>query len=360
MLSGAIKNESEEVMIDLRSDTVTVPTEEMRKFMSEAPVGDDVYGEDPSVNELQQYIADLLGKDAAIYVPSGVMANQLAIATQTSSGDEIIVEGESHIFLYETGAPALISRVQLKCIPSETGAMDPDEILKAIRPDVYYHPKTSLICLENTHNNHGGTILSLEYINNISAIAKKNKIRLHCDGARLWNASAETGISLIDYATPFNSVSICLSKGLGAPVGSVLAGDRQMIEKARKLRKMLGGGMRQSGILAAAGLFAINNHFKLLAETHDNARLFSKSLLQSGHFTLDLEKVQTNIVIFDIIDNLDMDKLLKSCKDQGLLISALNEKSIRAVFHFQVSRGDSARAAVILKDSARDLLREIQ
>jgi len=229
-------------IIDLRSDTVTRPSAFMREAIASAIVGDDVYGEDPTVNKLQEKMAKLTGKEAALFVTSGTMSNQLAIKCHTQEGDEIIVEYSAHIFQYETAGGSFISRVQIYPIPGKYGMMKLQDIEDAVRPDVYYFPKTKLICLENTHNRAGGSILGYNYITDVSALAKRHGIHMHLDGARLWNASIATGISIGEYAKHFDSLSICLSKGLGAPAGSVLCGSSEFIERARKYRKILGGG----------------------------------------------------------------------------------------------------------------------
>lgn len=335
-------------MIDLRSDTVTVPTPEMRRAMAEAPVGDDVYGEDPTVNALQEYAADLLGKEAALFVPTGVMGNQIGLALHTRRGDEVIVEGESHIFHYETGAPAMLSGVQLYCIPSENGAPEPETIRRAIRPGEYYFTRTALLCLENTHNRHGGTVLPLEYIRTAASIAREAGIAFHCDGARLWNACAATGISPRDYAAEFDTLSVCLSKGLGAPAGSLIVGTKDHITAARKYRKIFGGGMRQAGILAAAGLHALQFHRELLPQDHENARLFSTQLAESGAVSIDLAGVQTNIVVFALHDSSAMSGVIEKCRQRGVIVSAGRPGVIRAVFHFQVSRADALAAARVV------------
>lgn len=336
-------------MIDLRSDTLTVPTAEMREFISKAPVGDDVFGEDPTVNELQDYIAELLKKEAAIYVPSGVMANQLAIATQTKPGDEVIVEADSHIFYYETAAPSVISRVQLNCIKSDYGEMNLGEIERAIRPDIYYFPKTSLICIENTHNRHGGTIISLDYIKSLRELSSSYNIALHCDGARIWNASIATGIEPKTYAEYFDTISVCLSKGLGAPVGSLLVGEKSTIEMARKWRKILGGGMRQAGIIAAGGLFAIKNNLNLIEYSHQLAKEFALNLSKSELIEIDLNKVQTNIVMFEIPSYIDDKSFINECLRNGINLIPFGNNKIRAVFHFQISKEDAIYAAEKIK-----------
>jgi len=342
-------------MIDLRSDTFTVPTEEMRKAIYNAKVGDDVFGEDPTVNELQEYIADLLGKEDAIYLTSGSLSNQIAIATQTTPGDEVIVEADSHIFQYETSAPAVIARVQLKCIPSESGMMPADTVKNAIRTTEYYLPKTSLICLENTHNRHGGTIIEPDYINEIGKISKENNLKFHCDGARLWHASVERNIPPSEYVKCFDTVSVCFSKGLGAPVGSVLTGTKETIEKARKWRKILGGGMRQAGIIAAGALYAVKNHLSLLKYDHEKARKFAGLIAESEFISIDLKKVQTNMAAFKINDKIDANLFAKKCKERGLLLLPIGNNSIRTVFHFQIEEEFAVKAADIVKDVLNEL-----
>ena len=335
-------------MIDLRSDTFTVPTEEMRKVIANAEVGDDVFGEDPTVNELQEYTANLLGKEAALYVPSGVMSNQICIATLTNPGDEVIVESEAHIFYYEAAAPAIISQVQLRTLASENGMIKEDLITSSIRKTDLHFPKTSLICLENTHNRHGGTILDLEYLKRVRGICDQNNILLHCDGARIWNACIATGITPKEYAKPFDTLSVCLSKGLGAPVGSLVVSTKENIAKAIRWRKILGGAMRQVGIIASAGLYALKNHYELLPETHLNAKQFAKTISESELFEVDLHSVETNMVRFKTKKDINGTEFLTKLKEEGLLLLEIGKNTFRAVFHFQISKTDSAKAADIL------------
>ncbi|MCS7169684.1 MAG: low-specificity L-threonine aldolase [Candidatus Kapabacteria bacterium] len=343
-------------LVDLRSDTVTQPSEAMRRVMAQAEVGDDVFGEDPSVNALQEYVADLLGKEAALFVPSGVMGNQIALAVHCRPGDEVIVEAASHIFTYETAAPALIARVQLFCIPSAQGQMPLEALERAIRPPEYYFPRTALICLENTHNRHGGTVLPIEYIHGVAAIARRYKLALHGDGARLWNACAASGITPRQYAEPFDSVMISFSKGLGAPVGSALAGSRDFIAAARKWRKILGGGMRQAGILAAAALYALQHHRERLREDHEHARLFAQLLVESAVVELELERVQTNIVVFRYPSHVPFAAFAEVCRREGVLLSQGMPGFARAVFHLDVSRQQTIQAAKGVIRAVRSLL----
>ncbi len=344
-------------MIDLRSDTVTKPSKEMMQAMMMAEVGDDVYGEDPTVNELQEYTADLLGKEAALFVPSGTMSNQIGIKINTNDGEEIIAESEAHIYYYETAAPSLISRVQFRLIDSERGEMDPEKVKSAIRPDVYYYPKTSMICVENTHNRHGGSVISLENTKQLKKIALEHNMTFHLDGARLWNASAATGITEAEYVKDFDSISVCLSKGLGAPVGSVLVGSKDKMKEALKWRKILGGGMRQAGILAAAGLYALKENRKLLPKDHINAKNFAKILNNCEHLTVDINRVKTNMIIFDFPKNISAEDYLNAISEKGVLVSAVGPHSIRAVMHFQIEEQEALKAAEKIVDSINELMR---
>jgi threonine aldolase len=268
-----------EKYIDLRSDTVTKPSVEMRKAMYEAEVGDDVYKEDPTTNELESYAAQLLGKEAALFVSSGVMGNQICLNVLTNPGDEVICEKDAHIFQYESGSPAALSGIQLSLVDGNRGIFTADQIEHLIRPtSAYYMARTKLIEIENTHNRAGGSINPIENIIEISKLAKKYNLFYHLDGARIWNASVETGISPSEYASHFDTVSCCLSKGLGAPIGSIIAGKKEFIEEAFRIRKAWGGGMRQTGIIAAAGLYALKNNITRLKEDHEKARILAKNL----------------------------------------------------------------------------------
>jgi len=336
-------------IIDLRSDTVTKPSQEMRDAMLTAEVGDDVYGEDPTVNLLQERVADILGKEAALFVPSGVMANQIALKVHTQPGDEVIVESESHVFNYETAGAAFLSNVQLCTVKGNRGILNAEQVAQAIRSNIYYNPKTSLVCLENTHNKAGGTIYPLEEIQKIHDLARNRKLALHLDGARLWNASVATGIAPKEYAQYFDTVSVCFSKGLGAPVGSALTGTRERIEMARKYRKIFGGGMRQVGILAAGALFALDHNVKRLKEDHDKAKLLAKELSKLPAIHLDLNSVQTNIIIFNINGRSESaEELINKLKANGILISEMGISTLRAVTHLDVSMEQIKRAAATI------------
>ncbi len=341
-------------MIDLRSDTVTKPSPTMLKAMLNAKVGDDVYGEDPTINELQEYVANLLNKEAALFVPTGTMSNQLCLKVLTKPGDEILIEKDAHIFYFETAAPSIISNIQLRQIGSTNGEMPLEEIEDSIRPDVYYLPKTACICLENTHNRHGGTIISLEYINKISNIAKKHNLALHLDGARIWNASIATGIKLDKYVSNFDTVSVCLSKGLGAPVGSLLASTKENIKIAHKWRKILGGGMRQAGYLAAAGLFALKNNLSRLSEDHQNAKKFAE-LLKDSDLNVNSHNIHTNMVVIETNKCLSAKELALGCEKSGVLFNPISKNKARIVFHLDINEEETKNAANIIKSIAHKL-----
>lgn len=340
-------------MIDLRSDTVTLPSKDMLKAMFRAKLGDDVFAEDRSTNELQEYIADLFGKQDALFVSSGVMGNQLAIKALTKPGDEVILESQSHIFYYETAAPAIISNIQMNCIDSERGMMTLENVEKAIRPMDYYFPKTQLICIENTHNRHSGTIIDFGYLQSLAKLAKKHKLKMHLDGARLWNAIVATGIQPNEWAKLFDTVTVCFSKGLGAPVGSILVANKEVITKARKWRKILGGGMRQTGMLAAAAKYALDNNIHRLAEDHANAKLFAEAVSHCDEFNIDLSRVQSNIVCFDVKNHETLLSFNDNCKKNGLLMIPFGKTTIRAVFHLNISKQDTKKAIDIINKSIK-------
>ncbi|MGB2867365.1 MAG: low-specificity L-threonine aldolase [Bacteroidota bacterium] len=341
-----------QTLIDLRSDTITRPSEAMRAVMASAEVGDDVFGEDPTVNRLQEKVAALLGKEAALFTPTGVMANQLAIKSQTQPGDEVIVESSSHIFNYETAAPAILSNVQLHTVTGVRGILRVEQLPPAVRSQDYHLPRTSLICLENTHNKAGGTIYPLDEIKKISKFAHDRGLRMHLDGARLWNASVATGISVKDYAEPFDSVSVCFSKGLGAPIGSAIAGSRDLIRRARKFRKIFGGGMRQVGILAAAAIYALDHNVGRLCEDHEKAKAFAAEVASIPGFSVDLETVQTNIVIMDISKTgKQPSEILTFLRAQGVLLTEMSGTAIRAVTHLDVTSDQVHEAGRIMKSS---------
>jgi len=327
--------------IDLRSDTVTRPTPAMRKAMAEAEVGDDVFGEDPTVNILQEKVARLLGKEAALFVPSGTMANQLSIKSHTQPGDEVIIESSSHPYNFEGGAGAALSGIQFHCVKGVRGILEASHIEEAIRPEDHHFPVTKLVCLENTHNRGGGTIYPLEKMADIYRLAQSKGLLVHLDGARLWNASVATGNKPYEYAQWADSVSVCLSKGLGAPIGSLVAGSKPFIDRIHRFRKMFGGGMRQVGIVAAAGIYALDHHLERLKEDHQNAKRLAVGLKEFRGVSIDPKHVETNIVIFDITDTgMTGSQVAETMKKEGLLIHAFGKTQIRLVTHLDVSNDD--------------------
>jgi threonine aldolase len=336
--------------IDLRSDTVTKPSAEMRKAMAEAPVGDDVFGEDPTINALQERVASILGKEKAIYVPSGTMGNQTSIKAHTEPGDEVILEREAHIFNYETVAPSMLSHVQIYPIEGERGVFTAEQVNRAIRPKAYYMPRTRLICVENTHNRAGGTIFPLDEMKRIRELALDAGIKMHLDGARIWNASIETGISPKEYAKYFDSVSVCFSKGLGAPVGSAVAGNAEFIERVRRFRKIYGGGMRQAGIIAAGALFALDHNIPRLKEDHEKAKYLATEICKLKDFQIDLPTVQTNIVIINVErTGKSPDEILRILRANGVLLTLGTYTSVRAVTHLDVSFDAVKKAASVFQ-----------
>ena len=335
-------------MIDLRSDTVTKPSEAMRQAMARAEVGDDVYGEDPTVNRLQEMAAALVGKAVALFVPSGTMANQLALRAQAQPGQEVIVESRSHMVRYEQGAGGALAGVQFHWVAGERGLMTAEQVEAAIRPKDPHTIQTALICIENTHNSGGGTIYPLATVERIGAVARQRGLPMHLDGARLFNAVVATGTSATEYAKHFATVSFCLSKGLGAPAGSLIAtNDRDMLERLRRFRRMYGGGMRQAGVLAAAGLYALEHNIARLREDHENARRLAHLLARIPSVSLDLKAVETNILFFDVASSRPPADLVAALKAEGVLINAVGGRTYRAVTHLDVSADDIERAGQI-------------
>ena len=334
-------------MIDLRSDTVTKPTPAMRRAMAEAEVGDDVYGEDPTVNRLQDRAAEIFEKEAAIFVPTGSMGNQTAVKIHTRPGQEVVIEERGHIFNFEMATMAAFSGCVARPVKSRDGSgiLTWDEIAGAIHANTaYYVTPTGLIALENSHNLAGGSVLTRERTEDICARAHEKNLPVHLDGARIFNAATALGKTVASLARPADSVMFCLSKGLGAPVGSMLLGTRAFIDEARVIRKMLGGGMRQAGVLAAAGLIALEESPKRLDEDHANAKLLAEGLAALPGVKIDPEKVVTNIVIFDVAGTgMSADTICMRLKEQGVLASGFGS-SIRMVTHYDVSRSDIERA----------------
>jgi threonine aldolase len=337
-------------LIDLRSDTVTKPTAEMRAAMAVAEVGDDVYLEDPTVNRLQARAAEIVGKEAALFVPSGTMGNQIAIRVHTTPGQEVITGEHAHIYEFEMAAMAAISGVLARPIPAPDGILDWERIRPAIRPKIYYRAQTGLIALENTNNMAGGTVYAANQIETICNHAHDAGLPVHLDGARIFNAAVALGDTVAHLVRGCDSVMFCLSKGLAAPVGSLVAGSREFIDKARSVRKLLGGGMRQAGILAAAGLIALEIMPARLHEDHQNAQLLAELLNEIHELDLEPSKVRTNIVMVGISrSGYDSEKLAALLRENGVLVSMLNRTSIRLVTHNDVNREQVAHAAAIIK-----------
>lgn len=338
-------------IIDLRSDTVTKPSPEMRKVMASAEVGDDVFGDDPTVNLLQEKVAALVGKEAALFVPSGTMANLICILTHTRPGDEVIMEKESHTFNYEVGGAAALAGIQINTLIGERGILDKKQVEQAIRTPNVHIPQTSLICLENTHNRGGGSIYPLNNISEISALAKARGLKMHLDGARLFNACVETGISIRDYAQYFDSLTFCFSKGLGAPVGSIIAGSKEFIVRAHRFRKMLGGGMRQVGILAAAALYALKHNVERLRQDHQHAKMLAAAIEKIDGFSIKPDYVETNIIVFDVSNSgKSVAEVLRKLKEQGVLMVDFGAAMVRAVTSLEVNRADIEQTIEIIKN----------
>lgn len=336
--------------VDLRSDTVTKPTPAMRKAMADAEVGDDVFGEDPTINRLQERVAEILGKEAALFVPTGTMGNQSCLAAQTRPGDEIILDENSHILNYESAAPALLSGLLVRALKGTHGLLTADQIADAIHlPGNAHVAPTTLVSVEVSHNRSGGTIYALSELKRIRELAAKHSIRVHMDGARLWNAAVATGFKESEFAAQSDSISVCFSKGLGAPVGSAAAGTKEMIQRAHRFRKIFGGGMRQAGVLAAAALYALENHRERLAEDHEKATILARELTQ--HPKLEIEApVQSNILIIKLRDTQQSAaQLVEKCKKDGVLFFATGKQSFRLVSHLDVPVQAMKPAADIIR-----------
>jgi len=336
-----------EPIFDLRSDTVTRPGRAMREAMASAAVGDDVYGEDPTVIALECRTAELLGKDSALFVPSGTMGNQIALLVHTRPGDEVVIGEGAHVAFYESGAGAAIAGVQF-AQAGAGGLFDADELSAAVKPRADYHPRTSLVCLENTHNRAGGRIFPQAVVESVVVRAREHGLRAHLDGARLWHAALASGISEAELARPFDTVSVCFSKGLGAPVGSALVGSRETVSAARRYRKMLGGGMRQAGILAAGALFALEQQRARLRLDHDSAQALARSLAQLPG--VHVVPPETNIVSV-ALEGLSAERAVAAARARGVLVNATGPRSLRAVTHLDLSATDVDRAAERLCDA---------
>ncbi len=338
-------------MIDLRSDTVTLPTPEMRKAMYEAEVGDDVFGEDPTVNRLQELAAEKMGKEAALFVASGTMGNLVSILTHCGRGDEVILGDWSHTFLYEVGGIAALGGVHPRPVRNQPdGTMALEDIEAAIRPENIHFPRTRLICLENTHNRCGGAVLTPEYTSQVAQLARRYGLKVHLDGARIFNAAIALGVDVKELVKDVDSVMFCLSKGLSAPVGSMVCGSKEFIYEARRIRKMVGGGMRQVGVLAAAGIVALTKMVDRLVEDHENARRLAEGLAELPGIKIDPEKVKTNIVIFEFNHpKMTPKEFTDRLKEEGVLMLPIEGKRIRAVTHYGITAEDIDKALAIMR-----------
>ncbi|HWV34707.1 MAG TPA: low-specificity L-threonine aldolase [Thermomicrobiales bacterium] len=340
---------ADRTMIDLRSDTVTKPTEAMREAMATADVGDDQYGEDPTVNALEARAAELLGKEAAVFVASGTMGNLSSVLAHCQRGDEVILGDEAHILWYESAGPATVGGISPRTIHNLTDAtFDLDELESAVRENRDGFPPTGLICVENTHNRCGGAVLPLEHLQSVREIADRHGLPVHMDGARIFNASAALGVSAAEIASHVDSVQFCLSKGLAAPVGSLVTGSAAFVQRVRRYRKLLGGAMRQSGVIAAAGLVAFETMIDRLPEDHRRARQIAEAIAVLPGFSIDPERVQTNIVVFKPAASIDKAAYMDALRQEGVLVSDYGLRGLRIVTHYQISDDDVAAAIAAL------------
>ena len=338
-------------IIDLRSDTVTKPSPEMRRAMAEAEVGDDVFIEDPTINKLQERAAETFGREAALFVPSGSMGNLTCMIAQTRQGQEVICEESGHVYNYEMASMSAIAGVLPRLVTGEDGILSWPNVAKAIRPKIYYRPQTALVALENTHNMAGGTVYPTKVAEEICDKAHDAGVKVHLDGARIFNAATYLGEDVRQMTKKFDSIQFCLSKGLGAPVGSMIVGTREFIERCRSIRKMLGGGMRQAGVLAAAGLIALEKGPKRLQIDHDNAKVLATQLATIPGITLNAAKVQTNIVIFDLKKSgWPSSDFLQAIAKRHVLAVPVDSEKVRMVTHLDVDRNDVEKAAAVVRE----------
>jgi threonine aldolase len=331
-------------LIDLRSDTVTRPSPAMRQAMATAEVGDDVFGDDPTVKELESYVARLFQKEAGLYVPSGTMGNQICLKAISQRGWELLCDRECHVVNYEVAGPVVHSGLLVNLLTTERGMIPAEMVRDNVRPKNIHIPETKIVALENTHNRHGGTVLPQDEIVKVQAVCKEHGLWLHLDGARIWNAHVASGLPLPELVKPFDSVSVCFSKGLGAPIGSMALGSAEFIEKCRRERKLFGGAMRQVGIIAAAALFAVKNNIPRLADDHANAKLLGEGLNQTSLFQVALDRLDTNIVVAKIKDGSPSDAVAARLQDIGVLAIPFGRDKLRFVTHLDVSREDCLEA----------------
>jgi len=337
--------------VELRSDTFTKPTPEMRRAMAEAEVGDDVWGEDPTANALQEQCAELFGKEAGLFVPSGSMGNEASIKALTNPGEEIIVEASSHVIEAEVGAPATISQVIVRALPGPRGVFDLDELADAIRPPSRFFTHTALVCLENTHQGSGGAVVPIEAFRDMAKVARDRGVRVHLDGARIFNASVASGVHVREYAAEVDTLSFCFSKGLGAPVGSMMLGTKEVVDRARRVRKMLGGGMRQVGVLCAAAKVALETGVERLAEDHANAKRLAVGIAQAWPGSINPEDVETNILYVYTGDR-DAEVTAGALKEKGVLVGPMGARRLRLVTHRDVDAEGIERAIDAFRDLA--------
>ncbi len=337
-------------IVDLRSDTLTLPTPEMREAMARAEVGDDVWEEDPTVRRLEALAAERLGREAGLFVTSGTQGNLVSVLAQTRPGQEVVLDVDAHIFNYEVAGTSVIGGVQMRPVKTERGFPSPAQVREALRPGNIHIPPTGLVCLENTHNRHGGTCCTPEEIAAVAAVAHEAGVPVHLDGARLFNAAVALGRPARDFARDVDSVTFCVSKGLGAPVGSVVCGRPDFIARARRIRKLLGGGMRQAGVIAAAGIVALERMVDRLAEDHANARALAEGVARLPGMRIDLASVQTNIVIFRVDRPQGGDELVKGCAARKVKIHGVSPTSIRCVTHKDIDADDVARTLDALNE----------
>lgn len=339
-------------MIDLRSDTVTLPSPRMREAMSQAELGDDVFGEDPTVNRLQEMAAERLGKEAGLFVVSGTMGNLVSLLTHCGRGDELVVGDRAHIFLYEAGSASALGGIHVHTVPNlPDGTLDPGAVAAAVRdPDNVHFPRSRLVCLENTHNRCGGAALTAGQMHSLVEVARERGLKVHLDGARLFNAAVALGVAPSQLAAEADSVTFCLSKGLAAPVGAVICGSREFIAQARRNRKAVGGGMRQAGVLAAAGIVALEEMVDRLAEDHANARLLAEAIAGIPGLAIDPATVMTNIVIFEVSNpEVTPAQVSARLREEGVRINAIEGRKMRAVTHYGIGRADVERAIAALR-----------
>lgn len=344
--------------IDLRSDTVTLPTVEMLEAIRHARLGDDVYGEDPTVNELERVAAERMGKESSLLVPSGTMANLVSLMSNTKRGDLVILESQAHLYWYEVGGVSTIAGLLPWLIKTEFGVLKPEDVEAAIRPKNIHFPEPALVCVENTHNRHGGTIIKDEQLKAVSDVAHRHGLRFYMDGARIFNAAVALGVNVKEFTKHVDNLMFCLSKGLSCPVGSLVVGNRDFVERARKNRKVLGGGMRQAGVIAAAGLVALDTMVNRLADDHRNARFLAEGCMKIDGLNVDLVRVQTNMVVLNVTGLIaDETAFCSKLKEKGILAGSVGKGKVRLVTHQGIERADVEKALDIIRDVADELKR---